>query len=73
MVKQRAQKIKLDILNDLDAQTKFFFWALDVWTSPNKLAFMGIMAYFMDSRWRYREVLLHFHSLEGTHSGANMG
>ena len=33
---------------------------------------MAITAYFIDKHWRYREILLGFEPLEGTHSGANL-
>jgi hypothetical protein len=34
---------------------------------------MAITAYFLDRNWDYREVLLGFEPLSGTHSGANLG
>lgn len=46
--------------------------ALDCWTSPFKQAFMAITAYFLDQNWDYREVLLGFEPLSGTHPGANL-
>ena len=33
---------------------------------------MAITAYFLDRNWDYREVLLAFKPLSGTHSGANL-
>lgn len=46
--------------------------ALDCWTSPFGHAFMAITGYFIDADWVYREVLLGFKPLHGTHSGANL-
>ncbi|KAG0157964.1 hypothetical protein PDIDSM_5476 [Penicillium digitatum] len=46
--------------------------ALDCWTSPFGQAFMAITGYFIDINWSYREVLLGFKPLEGTHPGANL-
>ncbi|KAG0152779.1 hypothetical protein PDIDSM_2584 [Penicillium digitatum] len=46
--------------------------ALDCWTSPFGQAFMAITGYFIDIDWPYREVLLGFKPLEGTHTGANL-
>jgi hypothetical protein len=46
--------------------------ALDCWTSPFQQAFMAITGYFIDSDWNYREILLSFEPLHGTHSGANL-
>lgn len=47
--------------------------ALDCWTSPFQDAFMAITGYFLDKEWEYREVLLGFEPLSGTHSGVNLG
>ena len=43
--------------------------ALDCWTSPFHQAFIAITGYFLDLDWNYREVLLGFEPLYGTHSG----
>jgi len=47
--------------------------SLDCWTSPFQQAFMAITSYFLDQNWDYREVLLGFDPLEGTHTGLNLG
>lgn len=47
--------------------------SLDCWTSPFQQAFMAITGYFLDQNWDYREVLLGFEPLEGTHTGTNLG
>jgi hypothetical protein len=46
--------------------------ALDCWTSPFRQAFLAITGYFIDTQWKYREVLLAFEPLEGSHSGYNL-
>jgi len=46
--------------------------ALDCWTSPHSKAFMAITGYFIDANWIFREVLLGFKPLHGTHTGANL-
>lgn len=46
--------------------------ALDCWTSPFGKAFMAITGYFIDAEWVYREVLLGFKPIYGTHTGANL-
>lgn len=46
--------------------------ALDCWTSPFGQAFMAITGYFIDADWVYREVLLGFKPLHGTHTGVNL-
>ncbi|KAI9036657.1 uncharacterized protein KD926_001611 [Aspergillus affinis] len=47
--------------------------ALDCWTSPFKHAFMAITGYFLDQEWEYREVLLGFEPISGSHTGVNLG
>ena len=47
--------------------------ALDCWTSPFQQAFMAITGYFIDADWNYREILLGFEPLHGTHTGVNLG
>jgi hypothetical protein len=46
--------------------------ALDCWTSPFQQAFMAITGYFIDDEWNYREILLGFEPLHGSHSGTNL-
>lgn len=46
--------------------------ALDCWTSPFRQVFMAITGYFIDQEWEYREVLLGFEPLHGSHTGANL-
>ena len=43
--------------------------AADTWTSPNKLAFLAIQAYWiLDSR-QLEEVLIGFQEIRGSHMG----
>jgi hypothetical protein len=46
--------------------------ALDCWTSPFRQAFMAITGYFIDLDWHYREILLGFEPLHGSHKGADL-
>lgn len=46
------------------------FITLDTWTSPNHLAFLGIVGSFINSRWERKEVLLGFEPLSGAHTAA---
>jgi hypothetical protein len=47
--------------------------ALDCWTSPFRQAFMAVTGHFIDQDWNYREILLGFEPLHGTHIGGNIG
>lgn len=66
-VKERQQ----NILKGLPDGAKLSI-ALDCWTSPFQQAFLAITGYFLDKDWEYREILLGFEPLHGTHSGANL-
>ena len=46
--------------------------ALDCWTSLFQQAFMAISGYFLDQEWNYRELLLGFEPLKGSHTGRNL-
>lgn len=59
------------ILRTLPEGTKISI-ALDCWTSPFTQAFMAITSYFIDTDWKYREVLLGFEPLHGSHTGVNL-
>jgi hypothetical protein len=74
-----------DLLNDLhcdtmknlllnrEAETKVSL-AIDGWTTPNKkLAFLGIMCYYITQDWKYEEHLIGFEPVKGSHTGQNLG
>jgi len=46
--------------------------AADTWTSPNKLAFLAIVAYWISDSWQMEEVLIGFKEIRGSHTGGNM-
>ena len=46
--------------------------AADAWTSPNKLAFLGVLGYWINNNWELEEVLLGFEEIHGSHTGENM-
>jgi hypothetical protein len=66
-----VQEKQKTILDKLPAGAKLSL-AVDYWTSPFQQAFMAITGYFIDLDWNYREVLLGFEPLHGTHTGANL-
>jgi hypothetical protein len=68
IVKERQQHL----LSNLPSGAKLSI-ALDCWTSPFRQAFMAVTGYFIDQDWNYREILLGFEPLYGTHSGVNLG
>ena len=60
-----------DIRTGLPAEGKISL-AADTWTSPNKLAFLAIVAYWISDSWQLEEVLIGFEEIKGSHTGANM-
>ena len=66
-VKEQQQSL----LQKLPSDAKLSL-ALDCWTSPFQQAFMAVTGSFLDVDWEYREILLGFEPLSGTHSGVNL-
>jgi len=46
--------------------------AAHTYTSPNKLAFLAIVTYWMSDRWQMEEVLIGLEDIRGAHTGSNM-
>jgi hypothetical protein len=67
----RSAAIKKDLLEGLNDDSKVSL-ALDCWSSPTRLAFMAITAYFIDENWTYREALIGFEHLETVHTGVEL-
>jgi hypothetical protein len=61
-------EIRSNLLQALPAENKISL-TLDIWTSPNTLASLGVIGSFITSDWQYKEVLLGFEPLSGTHDG----
>jgi hypothetical protein len=59
------------MLDRLPSSTKLSI-TLNCWTSPFQQAFMAITGYFIDDEWNYREILLGFEPLHGSHLGTNL-
>ena len=64
---QRSQEIHSQLLEGLCPTTKVSL-AIDCWSSPTRLAYMGITAYFIDKDWNYREALIGFEHIDGPHT-----
>ena len=69
-IKEFADQIKNKIITELERVNKVSI-ALDAWTSPNRLTFLAIVAYYITPNWEYRHVLLGFEELSGQHTGEN--
>lgn len=60
-----------EMLSYLPEQGKISL-ALDCWTSQSQHSFLAITGYFIDMKWVYREVLLAFDPVYGSHTGKNL-
>jgi hypothetical protein len=67
----RTKEKQQQLLQTLPLNAKISI-ALDCWTSPFQQAFIAVTGYFIDQNWNYREILLGFEPLHGTHSGVNL-
>ncbi len=59
------------MLAELKTQIKVFI-ALNKWSSLNYLAFLDIIAYFIDAEWKYTEILLVFKELKNQYNDENL-
>jgi hAT family C-terminal dimerisation region len=46
--------------------------SFDLWTSPNNMAFVGVVGHFMSSKYKVESVLLGLRRIQGTHTGENI-
>jgi hypothetical protein len=46
--------------------------SFDLWSSPNKYAFLGIVCHFIDRQWKARTVLLGMKPLYSSHAGVDI-
>ncbi len=71
LVEEYMEGSEQDLLKDLPAGAKVSIVA-DGWTSPNKLAILAIVAYFIDNNWRLRKVVIGFEEIHGRQTGLNI-
>jgi len=66
-----CSEIEEKIRTEIPANVKISI-AVDAWTSPNKIAFLAIIGYWITDDWELKEVLLGFEHIQGAHTGENM-
>jgi hypothetical protein len=71
MMKKRANQIKDDLFQNLEANLKIFI-VLNVWISFNHLVFLDVTIYFIDCEFRFREMLIIFKSLFEQHTSEKL-
>ena len=63
---------KAEIKRSLHISKSLIHFSFDLWTSPNALAMLGIVAHYMDNLGKNYTVLIGLRRLRGPHSGENM-
>jgi hypothetical protein len=63
----QKKEIKQSLLDSLS----LIHFTIDLWTSPNHLALLGVVAHYTDKTGQLRLALLALRELEGVHSGEN--
>ena len=66
-----VQRVTKSLFKDLGESTKVNL-AIDAWTSPNNLAFLGVVCYYITDNWEYRENLIGFEPLRSSHTGDHL-
>ncbi|CAB5357933.1 unnamed protein product [Rhizophagus irregularis] len=62
----------INIQNILQNTPGKISFALDIWTSPNVIGFLGITGHYIDADWNIKDILVDFVNLSGSHLGENM-
>jgi hypothetical protein len=68
LLDEQYDKARLAIKNSLPKKGRVSL-AIDCWNSPNTYAFLGIAAYWVTEQMEYRETLIAFKVLHGSHTG----
>ncbi|GCB25878.1 putative AC transposase [Aspergillus awamori] len=63
---------RIELINELTRTCSTIALSLDVWTSKNHKAILGVIGHWLTPDFRYRERVLEFNELCGSHSGENM-
>ncbi len=71
LLNQRYLETNQRLVGDLGSTTKVSL-AVDCWSSPNRHSFIAVLAYYVSEDWKYREVLLGFEPVSGSHTGQNL-
>lgn len=70
---QTFNKMKSELVEVLTNNTSQISLSLDCWTSPNQIAFLGVIAHFVDEKWELQNIMLDLIPIEGvSHTGVNL-
>jgi len=62
---------KSQIVKSLHSSQSRIHFSLDIWTSPNHLSLLAILAHYTDQSGKLNRALLGLRELEGLHTGEN--
>jgi hypothetical protein len=65
-------RCRTELIDELAQTCSTIALSLDVWTSKNHKAILGIIGHWVSPDFEYQERVLEFSELEGFHSGENM-
>jgi hypothetical protein len=71
-IKENFWKNRNCVKQELSSSSRTLALSLDVWTSENQIAIMGIMGHWISPEFEEREELLEFTDICGPHSGENL-
>ena len=66
------QTSKGHIEKELNGAQTLIHLSFDLWTSPNRLAFIAIFGHFLDREYRQQNCLIGFRRQLGSHAGENI-
>ena len=69
-MKKKAKTAREELTRHLASIESRISISLDGWTSPNNIAFVGIVAHFIDNDFVLRSEVLGFDVIQGSHTGA---
>jgi hypothetical protein len=67
----RLEFARSGLKEDLEKTCKTLGISLDLWTSKNQLSILGVVGHWLTEDFKYKECVLEFKELHGSHSGEN--
>ncbi|KAJ5318500.1 hypothetical protein N7476_004920 [Penicillium atrosanguineum] len=65
-------RCRIQLIDELTRTCSTIALSLDVWTSKNHKAILGVIGHWVSTDFKYQERVLEFTELAGSHSGENM-
>jgi len=63
-IRQREYSLTMDAIKKQLPSHNEVSLALDGWTSPNKVAILSVISYYLDRNWALREIQLAFNEVD---------